>query len=155
MERGPTTALLEFLSCSTWTRVVAPNLWHRATEGRSVIKRLPLNRSLCFEVTVNPSHPCSSTHNQFLAVLSADCFLVGSHFRIGVVFVRQGKYGQNPAAVLFVIQESSPVCFAELHSTYEAFCPIVGMSNAATIFRKQWQKNVARMQGIGNDVQMT
>jgi hypothetical protein len=31
--------------------------------------------------------------------------------------VRQGKNRHEPAAVLFVIQESSPVCSAQLHST--------------------------------------
>ena len=57
-----------------------------------VIKLLLFNQSLCFEIAINPSHSCSSTHNYFLALLSADCFLVETHFRIGVVFVRQGKY---------------------------------------------------------------
>ena len=85
---------------------------------------------------MNSSHPCSSTHNQSLALLSTDCFLVWTNFRIGVVFVRQGKNRHEQTAVLFVIQESSPLLFMKLHSTEEAFCPIVGMTYSVFIFKE-------------------
>ena len=42
-----------------------------------------------------------------------------------------------------------------LHSSTEANCPIVGMSNAVIVFKKQRKEHVARMQGIGNNVPMT
>jgi hypothetical protein len=71
------------------------------------------------KVTVNSSHPCSSTHNQSLALLSTDCFLECTHFNIGVVFVRQSKSRHEPSAVLFGFQENSPLLSIKLHSTYE------------------------------------
>src|SRR6266568_3289814 len=103
MSRRPTTALLEFLPGSAWAWIVAPNLWHRAVEGGSITQQVFFHQSLCFEVSVNSSHSCSGAHNQFLACLSADWLLIGAHFRIGVVFVCQGKNRHKPSAMFLVI----------------------------------------------------
>src|SRR5450759_230857 len=103
MQCGLAAALLEFLARSAWTRFVAPNLRRSATKRSHVAKWFRSKQSLRLEVVVNPIHPCSSAHYQCLAQFCADWLLVGTHCRIGVVFMSQRKYRYKRPAILIVI----------------------------------------------------
>ena len=88
-------------------------------------------------MAINPHNPRSHADNQFLALFRANCVLVGAHSRIEVVFVRQRKNRYELSAMLHIIQENSPIVLAYMHSAQETVCPIVGMADAALIFKKQ------------------
>ena len=87
MQGGLATALLEFFARSTWTRIVPPNLWHRAEEIRHVAKRVVGKEPLCLEVAVDLRRSRRRSRNQRFPKVRANWIFIRSHLGIGIVFV--------------------------------------------------------------------
>src|SRR6516165_8858352 len=91
--------------------------------------------SLPPEISVNSHHPSSHTDDKFFPQLWTNRFLIRTHLRIRIVLVCQRKNGYKRSTILIVVNQCSPIFFAQLHPTHETTGPIVATSNAVLTFK--------------------
>src|SRR5215472_17545093 len=106
MDCDLSTAVLEFPSRAARTGIVAPYFGSLPAIGRPSLSCHP---TLLRKVTINCSHACDHPGSQLLPPFGVDRLIVGAELRIGMVLMSQSKDRDEPAAVLFVIDEIEPV----------------------------------------------
>jgi len=99
-------AVLEFPSRAARAGIVAPYFGSLPAIGRPSLSCHP---TLLREVTINCSHACDHPGSQLLPPFGIDRLLVGAELRIRMVLMSQSEDRDEPAAVLFVIDEIEPV----------------------------------------------
>ena len=102
------------------------------------------------EIPIRPHQPSRHVHDDVLALLWGD--RLGTHLWVCVVLVAEHHHGDQPSAVLLVLNQLSPAIVAHVHAPHEAAGPVVAVRHAVFVLQQERNVDFAVEQRPGDGV---